>query len=135
MLEAGLLLYQRHVAFYLDSDRAAQDGSGRPDVGLGLAVSLKARRDPAAMLSVSQYNLPTLREDLAEEVSRLADKLNGLHFVCYTFGLLFFAEANPADLGTQTRKNVGSSHAQREAFVGIVTRRLQELLMLNNETA
>lgn len=33
------------------------------------------------MLSVSQYNLPTLREDLAEEVSRLADKLNSLSFV------------------------------------------------------
>ncbi|GAA5979980.1 hypothetical protein JCM10908_001488 [Rhodotorula pacifica] len=112
LLEAGLLLYQRHVAFYLDTDRAAQDGSGRPDVGLGLAVSLKARRDPAAMLSVSQYNLPTLREDLAEEVSRLADKLNALQF---------------------TQKNVGSSYAQREAFVGILTRRLQEMLMLSGE--
>lgn len=138
LLEAGLLLYQRHVAFYLDSNRAAQDGSGRPDVGLGLAVSLKARRDPAAMLSVSQYNLPTLREDLAEEVFRLADKLNGLHFVCSTFPPLCPSKANPADLEhfrTQTRKNVGSSHAQREAFVGIVTRRLQELLLLNDETA
>lgn len=103
-------------------------------------MSLKARRDPAAMLSVSQYNLPTLREDLAEEVSRLADKLNGLHFVCSTFAQLFFAEAEPADLeylrdadskecrieprsaggvcGDRDSAIAGAAHAQRRDCVG-----------------
>lgn len=129
-------MYQRHVVFFLDSDRADKDGSGRPDVGLGLAVSLKARKDPVAMLSVSQYNLPTLREDLAEEVSRLADKLNGLGFVSLST-LLRWQVGRELTFGlhSQTQKNVGPSYAYREAFVGMVTRRLQDVLLLGANTA
>ncbi|BGP04990.1 hypothetical protein JCM10049v2_000792 [Rhodotorula toruloides] len=109
LLELALALYHRHVTFFLDPERASQDGTGRPDVGLGLAESLKARRDPNAALSISQFDLPTLREDLAEDFARVADKLTGLQF---------------------SQKNVGSSWRHREAYVGVVVRRLQELLRL-----
>lgn len=90
------------------------------------------------MLSVSQYNLPTLREDLAEEVSRLADKLNSLAFVRQRVSDLPGCALELTLLicrTVQTRQNAGSSHAQREAFIGIVTRRLQELLLLGGESA
>ncbi|BGP12970.1 hypothetical protein JCM10213_006609 [Rhodosporidiobolus nylandii] len=106
LLELSLLLFFRHVAFFLDPERAERD-SVRPDVGMGLAESLRARRDPA---SVSQFDLPALRENLAEEFSRLAEKLQGLEF---------------------TQKSVGSSWRQRESFVGVVVRRVQELLSLD----
>ncbi|GAA5862929.1 hypothetical protein JCM1840_002329 [Sporobolomyces johnsonii] len=105
LLELALLLYWRHVAFFLDPERAERDAA-RTDVGLGLADTLRARRD---QLSVSQFDLPTLRETLADEFSRLADRLSSLQF---------------------TPKNVGSSWRQRESFVQTVVRRMMDLLSL-----
>ena len=82
ILELALLILFRHVSFYLDADRTSETGaSSRPDVGLGLAGSLKARKDPALALSVSQFDLPSLREDLADEFSKLSERLTGLQFV------------------------------------------------------
>ncbi|GAA5994814.1 Nup192p [Rhodotorula paludigena] len=116
ILELALLQYWRHVSFYLDADRAAADSSAssRPDVGLGLAGSLKARKDPSLALSVSQFDLPSLREDLVNEFSRLGDRLTALQ-------------------GQFSQKNVGATYRQREAFVGVIVRRLQELLLLGVE--
>ncbi|GAA5919036.1 hypothetical protein JCM1841_003712 [Sporobolomyces salmonicolor] len=105
LLELALLLYWRHVAFFLDPERAER-AAARTDVGLGLADTLRARRD---QLSVSQFDLPTLRETLADEFSRLADRLSSLQF---------------------TPKNVGSSWRQRESFVQTVVRRMMDLLSL-----
>ncbi|GAA5989348.1 hypothetical protein JCM11641_002770 [Rhodosporidiobolus odoratus] len=105
LLELSLLLYFRHIQFFLDPDRVSQDSS-RPNVGVGLAESLKARRDPGA---ISQFELPTLRENVAEDFGRLAERLGGLEF---------------------TSKTVGTSWRQRESYVGVVVRRLQELMVL-----
>ncbi|KPV78555.1 uncharacterized protein RHOBADRAFT_51011 [Rhodotorula graminis WP1] len=108
VLELALLLLFRHASFYLDADRTSETGaSSRPDVGLGLAGSLKARKDPALALSVSQFDLPALREDLADEFARLSERLTALQF---------------------SQQNVGSGWRQREAFVGVVVRRLQDML-------
>ncbi|BGP36830.1 hypothetical protein JCM10449v2_000732 [Rhodotorula kratochvilovae] len=113
VLELALLLLFRHASFYLDADRASETGaSSRPDVGLGLAGSLKARKDPALALSVSQFDLPSLREDLADDFAKLADRLTGLQF---------------------SQKNIGASWRQREAYVGVIVRRLQDLLQLNGD--
>ncbi|GAA6062083.1 hypothetical protein JCM10212_006506 [Sporobolomyces blumeae] len=104
LLELSLLLYWRHVAFYLDPERV---DPARPDVGLGLADTLKARSN---QLNVSQFDMPTLRENLADDFGRLADRLNALEL---------------------TPKSVGSSWRQREGYIGVVVRRVQELLMLD----
>ncbi|GAA5892450.1 hypothetical protein JCM6882_005619 [Rhodosporidiobolus microsporus] len=105
LLELALLQLWRHVSFFLDPERAEQVSS-RPDVGAGLAATLKARRDPTA---VSSFDLPQLRENLVEEFGRLGERLTALQF---------------------TQKSVGSSWAQREQFVGVVVRKLQEVLRL-----
>ncbi|GAA5831477.1 hypothetical protein JCM11251_004037 [Rhodosporidiobolus azoricus] len=105
LLELSLLQLWRHVSFFLDPERAEQVSS-RPDVGAGLAAALKTRRDPTA---VSSFDMPQLREGLAEEFGRLGETLTGLQF---------------------TQKSVGSSWAQREQFVGVVVRKLQEVLRL-----
>lgn len=105
ILELALLQYWRHVSFYLDADRAAADSSAssRPDVGLGLAGSLKARKDPSLALSVSQFDLPSLREDLADEFNRLGDRLTALQgqFV-RLFHVISCARFRADDLDTLT---------------------------------
>lgn len=134
VLELALLLLFRHASFYLDADRASETGAtSRPDVGLGLAGSLKARKDPALALSVSQFDLPSLREDLSDEFARLSDKLTGLQFVRRAPPRLILLPLLIACASSrrQSQKNVGASWSQREAFVGVIVRRLQD--MLNGE--
>ncbi|GAA6005529.1 hypothetical protein JCM10207_005238 [Rhodosporidiobolus poonsookiae] len=105
LLELSLVLLFRHVQFFLDPERADQNVA-RPDVGLGLAESLKARRDNV----VSSFDLPALRVEVGEEFSRLTERLAGLQL---------------------TQKTVGSTWQQREGFFGVVTRRVQDLLALD----
>ncbi|GAA5896324.1 Nup192p [Sporobolomyces salmoneus] len=107
LLELCLLLFWRHVAFYLDPERV---DSSRPDVGLGLADTLKARNNN--QLNISAFDMPTLRENLSYEFRRLSEKLTGLEL---------------------SQKSVGSSWRQRESFIGVVVRRLIELLLLDRE--
>ncbi|GAA5985830.1 hypothetical protein JCM5350_006906 [Sporobolomyces pararoseus] len=107
LLELALLLFWRHVAFYLDPERV---DSSRPDVGLGLADTLKARNNN--QVNISAFDVPTLRENLSYEFRRLSEKLSNL------------------DL---SQKSVGSSWRQRESYIGVVVRRLMELLLLDRE--
>jgi nuclear pore complex protein Nup205 len=83
LLELALLLFWRHVAFYLDPERV---DSSRPDVGLGLADTLKARNNN--QLNISAFDVPTLRENLSYEFRRLSEKLSNLDLVSWLF--LFF---------------------------------------------
>ncbi|GAA5875841.1 hypothetical protein JCM16303_004016 [Sporobolomyces ruberrimus] len=107
LLELALLLFWRHVAFYLDPERV---DSSRPDVGLGLADTLKARNNNN--VNFSAFDVPTLRENLAYDFRRLSDKLTGLEL---------------------SQKSVGSTWRQRESYIGVVVRRLMELLLLDQE--
>ena len=82
LLELGLLLYWRHVAFYFDPERADRDGqSSRPEFGVGLAESLRARSSPAPT-TVSSYDLPVVREAVARDFEdNIIDTLRSLEFV------------------------------------------------------
>ncbi|GAA5922074.1 uncharacterized protein JCM15063_003177 [Sporobolomyces koalae] len=106
LLELALLLLWRHVAFYLDPERV---DSSRPDVGLGLADTLKARSN---QINLSSFDVPTLRENLAYEFRRLSERLNGLEL---------------------SQQSAGSNWRQRESYIGVVVRRLGELLSPERE--
>lgn len=107
LLELALLLFWRHVAFYLDPERV---DSSRPDVGLGLADTLRARN--SNQVNLSAFDVPTLRDNLSYEFRRMSEKLTNL------------------DLSQQS---VGSSWRQRESYIGVVVRRLMELLLLHRD--
>ena len=72
------MLFWRHVAFYLDPERV---DAARPDVGLGLADTLKARNSNA--VNISAFDVPTLRENLSYEFRRLSEKVTGLDLVSF----------------------------------------------------
>ncbi|SCZ90946.1 BZ3500_MvSof-1268-A1-R1_Chr1-3g02409 [Microbotryum saponariae] len=109
LLELGLLLYWRHIAFFLDPERLASEAqSSRPEFGVGLAETLRTR---SSTTSISPFDLPTLRDGVAKEFNeRLSPLLAALEF---------------------NQKNVGSSWRNREQYVGVVARRLQSVLLLD----
>ncbi|KAI5480028.1 nuclear pore complex protein Nup205 [Pseudohyphozyma bogoriensis] len=75
LIEVGLLLYWRHVAFFVDPERQDRDGaSSRPDFGLGLAESLKSR----SQHGVSSIDIPALRAGIAESFKPVATRLSTL---------------------------------------------------------
>lgn len=84
ILELSLLLYWRHVAFFVDPERVDRETasnaiSARPDFGLGLAESLRSRTSQTV-------SLPSLRKAIAEEFSQvIAPKLSSLEFVSARF--------------------------------------------------
>lgn len=89
LLELALLLYFRHVNFYLDPERAGREFSStqRPEFGLGLAESLNSSRAGAngALVhgggSVSAFDLRGLREALANDFEATAERLAEVEFV------------------------------------------------------
>ncbi|KDE08259.1 hypothetical protein MVLG_01525 [Microbotryum lychnidis-dioicae p1A1 Lamole] len=109
LLELGLLLYWRHIAFFLDPERLASEAqSSRPEFGVGLAETLRTR---SSTTSISPFDLPTLRDGVTKEFNeRLSPLLAALEF---------------------NQKNVGSSWRNREQYVGVVARRLQSVLLLD----
>ncbi|SCV68829.1 BQ2448_950 [Microbotryum intermedium] len=109
LLELGLLLYWRHIDFFLDPERLASEAqSSRPEFGVGLAETLRTR---SSTTSISHFDLPTLRDGVARDFNeRLSPLLADLQF---------------------NQKNVGSSWRNREQYVGVVARRLQSVLLLD----
>ncbi|KAK4058181.1 hypothetical protein OIO90_000920 [Microbotryomycetes sp. JL221] len=107
LLELGLLLYWRHISFYLDRERAAQEvQANRPDFGVGLAATLRARS--SATPSVSPFDLPSLKEALSNEFDdSMAGRLKSLEL---------------------SSKSAGSDWRSRSAFLEVCVRRLQEAL-------
>lgn len=82
LLELALLLYWRHIAFYFDPERAERDGqSSRPEFGVGLAESLRARSSTIPN-RVSSYDLPVVKESVSREFqSNIVNSLRSLEFV------------------------------------------------------
>ncbi|KAK4054774.1 hypothetical protein OIV83_000698 [Microbotryomycetes sp. JL201] len=110
LLELGLLLYWRHISFFLDPERAAQDVQARrPDFGVGLAESLRNRTTVSTVSTVSSFDLPNLRQALADEFSEsIAGKLRAVEL---------------------TAKSVGANYRNRQSFLEVCVRRLQEALV------
>ncbi|KAM0793089.1 hypothetical protein ACM66B_000571 [Microbotryomycetes sp. NB124-2] len=107
LLELGLLLYWRHISFFLDPERAAQDVQARrPDFGVGLAETLRNR---SSMSPLSSFDVPSLRQALADEfVDSISGKLRAVEL---------------------TAKNAGTNYRARQAFLEVCVRRLQEALV------
>lgn len=123
------MLFWRHVAFYLDPERV---DAARPDVGLGLADTLKARNNNS--VNISAFDVPTLRENLSYEFRRLSEKVTGLNLVSFfQTALELFSQAPDPGFSLQSQKSVGPSWRQRESYIGVVVRRLMELLLLDRE--
>lgn len=82
LLELALLLYWRHVAFFFDPERADRDlQSTRPEFGVGLAESLRARSSTAPA-SLSSFDLPSLRHSVARDFEdNIVDQLRSLQLV------------------------------------------------------
>ena len=83
LVELALLLYWRHVAFYFDPDRAEREGpSTRPEFGVGLAESLRARSSTTNSTTVASYDLPVVKEAVARDFEdNVVESLRSLEFV------------------------------------------------------
>lgn len=77
MIELALLVFWRHVAFFLDPERPESGSSARPEFGLGLADSMRSR----GTQSLSTFDAPTLREDIADSYKNVAERLSSLELV------------------------------------------------------
>lgn len=80
--------------------------------------------------SVSSFDLPGLRESLANDFESVAEKLGALEFVSSGLTVQRYMADSSFE---QTPKNVGSSYRSREAYISLTLRRLTELLQLGLE--
>ena len=76
LIEIALLVFYRHTAFFLDTERPDAQPSSRPDFGLGLAESLRTRGTPSMRIDVT-----ALRAELLKEFRPTADILGNLELV------------------------------------------------------
>lgn len=78
LVELALLLYWRHIAFFLDPERPDRDATSiRPEFGLGLAESMKSR----GTYTASTFDADTLREGVAEAFRSVSERLENLELV------------------------------------------------------
>ena len=106
-LEVALLLYLRHVAYFLDPERPERDlGVRRPDAGAGLQESMLSSRST----TVSLYATPALREAVADAFEDVSDRVKAIKL---------------------SNETVGSSFKSQEAYLETVSRRIRDLVSLD----